>query len=380
MDHLKKGQIEVTFNWIYVLIAGAVILLFFVGIIVKQKAASEEQLGSEVVRIMESIFTGAGVSEKTKNTIDTSGLADYTLSFSCEDYVGEYGIKGGSTTQNAIDPIFSPVEINSPSLSLWSLPYKLPFKVIDFLFVTSPNTKYFLIGDTPFVEEFLNETSANEQTKFVINAVSVSSVDQINPGDNFQIRIVDFTGTSITPGAPLPLPLQSWDDTKVTAVSFTGSNQLDYYQKQDSSWRRLNLRPVQIVSLGGERDAAKYAAIFSGNDQIYECNMKKAFRRLQRLNDVYGGLDLTAGEAGGKVGEMRMFYELTRPELQRSNPDCLGHIKTYPDGNLVTALRTHQVKTNVCLLQSSSCSDLIASASELRRINELLRVDCLTLY
>ncbi len=379
MNHLKKGQIEVTFNWIYVLIAGAVILLFFVGIIVKQKAASEEQLGSEVVRIMESIFTGAGVSEKTKNTIDTSGLADYTLLFSCDDYVGEYGIKGGSMTQNAIDPIFSPAEIRSSSLSLWSLPYKLPFKVIDFLFVTSPNTKYFLLGDTPFVEEFLNETSAHEQTRFVINALRVASPDQIDPGDNFQIRIVDFTGTMITADAPLPLILQSWDDTKVTAISFTASNQVDYYQKQGTSWRRLNVRPVQIVSPGGERDAAKYAAIFSGNDQIYECNMKKAFRRLQRVNEVYGGLDLTT-DVGGKAAEMQTYYEVTRPELQPSHPNCLGYLKTYPEGNIITALRTHQIKTRVCLLESSSCSDLISSASELRRINELLRVDCLTLY
>ena len=270
MNRMKKGQIEVTFNWLYVLIAGAVILLFFVGIIVKQKAASEEQLGTEVVRIMESIFTGAGVSEKTKNTIDTSGLVDYTFLFSCTDHVGEYGIKGGSIVQNAIDPIFSPTEINSPSLSLWSLPYKLPFKVIDFLFVTSANTKYFLIGNTPFIAEFLNETVSNTETRFVINAVSVSSVDQIDPGDNFQIRIVDFTGTSIAAGASLPVQLQSWDDSKITAVSFTASNQIDYYQKQGASWRRLNPRPVQIVSLGRERDAAKYAAIFSGNDLIYE--------------------------------------------------------------------------------------------------------------
>ena len=59
---MKKGQIQVTFNWIYITIAGAVILLFFFGIVVKQKAASEEKLSIEVVRILESILTGAGVS------------------------------------------------------------------------------------------------------------------------------------------------------------------------------------------------------------------------------------------------------------------------------------------------------------------------------
>ena len=32
-----KGQVEVTFNWVYILIAGAVILLFFVSLVVRQK-------------------------------------------------------------------------------------------------------------------------------------------------------------------------------------------------------------------------------------------------------------------------------------------------------------------------------------------------------
>ena len=80
----KKAQIQVTFSWVYILIAGAVILLFFIGIVVKQKSISEENLATDVVRVMESIFTGAGVSEKTKNFVDISGLADYTLYFNCE--------------------------------------------------------------------------------------------------------------------------------------------------------------------------------------------------------------------------------------------------------------------------------------------------------
>ena len=61
MVNEKKAQIQVTFNWVYILIAGAVILLFFIGIVVKQKAVSEENLATDVVRVMESIFTGAGV-------------------------------------------------------------------------------------------------------------------------------------------------------------------------------------------------------------------------------------------------------------------------------------------------------------------------------
>ena len=71
----KKAQIQFTFNWIYILIAGMVILIFFVSIVAKQKTSSEEHLNAEVVRVMESIFTASGVSEKTKNFIEKKILS-----------------------------------------------------------------------------------------------------------------------------------------------------------------------------------------------------------------------------------------------------------------------------------------------------------------
>src|SRR3989338_1793666 len=110
----KKAQMEITFNWVYILIAGAVILLFFVGLVARQKVVSEERLSGEIVEVMSSILVGAGVSEKTKNFIDVSGLADYTLYFQCLDGISEFGIKDRpARTQNSIDPVFAPRESQS---------------------------------------------------------------------------------------------------------------------------------------------------------------------------------------------------------------------------------------------------------------------------
>ncbi len=39
----KKGAIEIQFNWLFVLIVGAVILIIFSGIIIKQKNISVEK-------------------------------------------------------------------------------------------------------------------------------------------------------------------------------------------------------------------------------------------------------------------------------------------------------------------------------------------------
>lgn len=359
----KSAQIQVTFNWVYILIAGAVILLFFVGLVVKQKAASEEHLATEVVQIMESILTGAGVSEKTKNFIPTGGLIDYVFFFNCEDGLGEFGVKGkGNPAQNPVDPLFAPLEIQTSQLILWSLPYKLPFKVIDFTFVTSSNTKYFLLGEDPFINEFINATEG-------FNVEQVIDLNEVDPGKNFQVRIVDFAGTNFKIQG-IHSKLQAMDDDKITAVSFTGTNQVDYYQKSGDSWKKLNKDPVQIISIDKERDAAKYAAIFAGNHQVYQCNMEKAFQRLKYLIEVYEG----------KVSEMETYYS-SDPLLAVG--ECYNHIKTDGyDPNVNSALSSLKNSAAACSIKYSGCFGLIEAANKLKTANKNLgeKGDCLTLY
>lgn len=364
----KQGQVEVTFNWVYVLIAGAVILLFFIGLVVRQKAVSEEQLSIEVVRIMESIFTGAGVSEKTKNFIDISGLAEYTLYFGCSNEVGEYGILGTSArAENAIDPFFAPKEIKASQLIVWSLPYRLPFKVIDFLFITSSNTQYIVLGEVPFATEFVNSTQGFN----VQHLVSRQEYEQIDPGHNFQVRIIDTVGTTLTAGSGVPLLLQSLGNERVTGVSF-GQGAVTYYSKNNENKWEQQGAAVPMVSLDEERDAAKYAAIFAADADMYQCNLKKAFRRLELINEVYGGKE---NEPGGKIQQLLNYYG-GHPESLCKNP------LVERQDNLVTALASHQRNAAACRLDASTCTNLIASARALRTANKALAElgDCITLY
>ena len=364
----KKGQIEVTFNWVYILIAGAVILLFFIGIVVRQKSASEEQLSIQVVRTMESIFTGAGVSEKTKNFIDIGGLAQYTLYFGCKEGVGEYGIKGTSArSENAIDPFFAPAEIKSSQLIVWSLPFHFPFKVIDFLFITSGNSKYVVIGDVPFATEFLKATHGFNTALIT----SKSEYDQVDPGNNFQVRVVDLIGTTLVPLGEVPLLLRGMDNARVTGVSFKNGI-VTYFQKNnDGKWEQKG-SPVPLLSLDEERDAVKYAAIFAADGEMFGCGMNKALRRLELVNEVYGGKE---NEPGGKLGELLHFYA-GHPESR-----CVDPLTDRAE-NVVKVMASHQRNTIACRLDSNTCINLIGSARSVRNANKALteQGDCITLY
>ncbi len=360
---MPKAQVEVTFNWIYVLIAGGVILFFFFGLVLRQKETSEERLGADLVTTLKSIFVGAGAAEKTKNFISTGGLSEYTLYFQCDNKLSTFGIEGTSTrAEDAITPIFTPSFIKSSQLIAWSLPYKLPYKVTDLLMVTAPTTKYYLIGDQDFAQEFLNATD-----KFNREIVSLGEHDQINPEQNFEVRIVDLDGNVIVPGDKVPTLLQVMDDDKVTGVSFQGERVI-YYQKQSDTWKKLHINPLSIVSLGGEKDAAKYAAIFAGNDQLYQCNMQKAFQRLRFLTEVYYG----------KTRELVSYYE-SHPELLQSG-NCLVYLKTSPN-NLDMNLKSYLGAAQACSIDSDRCANLITQARVIEKLNDNLQAEgCITLY
>ena len=380
----KSAQIQVTFNWIYIMIAGAMILLFFIGIIVKEKAASEERLSAEVVEIMESIFTGASLSEKTKNFIDTSGLVDYTLYFDCDAGVSEFGLQGYSYyASDSVNPLFAPLELSTSRLVLWSLPYRLPFKVIDFLFVTSANTKYFLVGNDPnFINEF-NDATDTDNPLLKLNWEQLFDLNDIDPGGNFQVRIVDLDGTTVDVGKPLPEKLLTMGDKKVTAISFgkLGANTVDFYQKSGQVWKKLNPNPIRILSIDQERDAAKYGAIFAGSLEGYQCNMMKAFKKLDKLVAVYGGEKMSEN-IGGKLEDIVEFYE-SNPETSLTT-ECLNYLTTY-DENVYTSLRSMQNQIKTCLVfqgEQGKCFDLITHADTLRKTNQILSEtgDCISLY
>ena len=379
LSHSRKGQVQLTVNWIYIVIAGAVILLFFAGLVVKGKDAAEKNIAEDVVQVMGNVFTGAGVSEKTKNRIETSGLAEFTFQFTCMEGVSTFGIKDKTNSvQDTTQPTFSPEEIKTTRMLLWSLPYKLPYKIVDLLFVTSVNTKYFLIAfdDIDFVNEFDTATDDSDKT-MKINWQSITTLEDVDPKGNFQIRIVDLDGIYVKENGDVPVKALKLADDKVTAVTFLSGNLVQYYQKQGTVWSKKG-KPVEMVSLGGKRDAAKYAAIFANDGNQYTCNMLKAYKRLGLVNKVYQG----------KLQDLQSYYT-KNSQLSLTKAGCYGlaGVEGFAfEQNLKNEMEAYQNKIETCIfeskegLASTSCQDFVGLANAISNINQELQSECISLY
>lgn len=368
----KKGQIAVTFNWVYVLIAGAIILLFFAGVIVKQKASAEERLEGEIVRVMDSILVGAEIAESQKDFVDVSGLESYILEFKCEGDYSVFGIKGGASVELPTRAIFAPKEIRTTTLILWSLPYELPYKVADLLMVSSVNTKYFIVGGegTAFrseLEKTLDFSTVDDEAKFNYELVSDINYDTIVPGNNFHVTVVYLDPVNPADWGNIPAELDMMEPERLSAVDVSGG-EITFYKKEVGSFKWKEEGAVPLVSLGEERDAAKYVAIFAGDKEGYECGMKKAFRRMELVNEVYEG----------KLEEMKTYYG---DSLVLNQPTC-QHILEGQDGSVEKVFGQLKEATSSCVAGSfGACNDIIGFAASLKDLNKELSIGgCIGLY
>jgi len=361
----KSGQVQVTFNWLYVLLAGGVILLFFAGIVVNQKESSEKSLSIEIIEDLDSIFTGAYVSDKTQDKLPTAGLRNHIFSFECSDGVTEYGLEEqGIVRQDNLIPIFSPRRIKTENIYWWSVPYKFPFPIINLLIISSENTKYYLLGDSSFSQTLLNDAK-----KFNLEHLSTDSYpDQVIPTKNYQVRIIDFDG-QLSEGSEVPVGLHYMGNDKVTLVSFNANNEANYYQMADNPaggkvWEKMGPL-VRIISLGGEPDSAKYAAIFSASPEDYKCGMKKVFRRMKYVAELY----------------LARFYEIKDyHESNLNDGDCV--IKLQDRETLFVLLKSQAEACETSYGSDlGSCLELLETAQKIKDYNEELELlSCINIY
>jgi len=147
---MGKGQIQLQFNWIFVIIAGAIILSFFAGFAIKYKGLQEEKGKIEVLNSLNDAFTSLQSSYfPTKVEIDLPS----NLMIGCNEGVVSFNVGGKSYATDNL--IFSSGEMKG-KVVIWYMPYKMPFKIANFYYVASKTQEIYIVPEAG-TEEFANE-------------------------------------------------------------------------------------------------------------------------------------------------------------------------------------------------------------------------------
>jgi len=306
----KKGLVEVQFNWIFILIVGVAILLFFISASFWYKDNENRKIASQVMVKLQTAITGSGQSSRTATQME---IPNVELNFRCDanecsgsgcasDFMFE---DTGVAKDTTMDIIFTPNTIESNYLHIWTQEFKVPYKVTNFMYFSSPSVRYFVVynendDSAQISQRFYEKLKKNSFLE--VARIKSSEITSIAYNNEYLLRFVVFSGlTNVNPSNSVKMG--TWDAIFVSGnldhgtVTF-GKKAVNGNQVPDSTKSYPYLGTTSLIG-----------AMYSEEYGMYECNMKKALLRLQTVNDVYlertkALYDIFAGD-----GKCQYYYD-----------------------------------------------------------------------
>ncbi len=262
----KKADVEIQFNWIFVLIAGAVILFFFVSIINTQKKTSEEKLAQTSLTNLESILMGAETTPGTLHAIETPNI---DTKFDCNSYYV------GSTKKDIKDSVvFAPDLVKGKQMQVLTLNFDMPFRITNFVYVTHPNIRYIFVynesdlGSKKLFEQVNSTLPDNFKREVYKSTDSLPST----PNNNYKVKVVFF----YQPANPFNLS-NLGRDVKALAINPSQANQsIIFYNFTAQKGWSYYLNTSTLIG-----------AIFAEDKAVYDCATSKALKKTNIASQIY---------------------------------------------------------------------------------------------
>lgn len=274
----KRAQVEAGFNWVFIIIAGAIILLFFAGVAVWYQAKQETKIAGQVVINLDSIFTNAIESPKTAKSIN---IPEVPLFFSCYDECNEFGCpsefsSGGVSRDKSMEVLFTMEKLEANNIITWSLNFNMPYKITNFLYLTNDQTRYVLIYDAASEDFFheVNDLLTSDNPYLNIEVISYNDIDSLEDHNDDFVRLVSFVDSA--------------------GFQYNEDDFAEFYTKSPFDLITLDGDESSgMIYYGSESGVPYYGlpmllgAIFSPNSEFYKCNVNKALLLSSYVSEVY---------------------------------------------------------------------------------------------
>ena len=289
---LKKGALEISFSWLFAIVAGIIIVFLAIFISSKIMNSGQEALsaktGKEIGIVLSPLETEFEAAQATAITVPV----ETRINNKCDEKDGFFGTQGIQLDQKRMKKwvetdlnikfenkyIFSLAQIEGKTFYIFSKPFEYPYKVADLFFFIPSKTRYcFNDAPTQIKEEILN---LQNQTYILLENCSERDTSVcFNEG-----------GCNIT-------------------VTFNGLN---------SGIVEKNEEQMYFSGVDSQKTSAlMYAAIFS-EKSVYECQVKRLMARFGELAEIYltkeyvlkeKGCEDTLGQSLGGLKEMSVSLE-----------------------------------------------------------------------
>lgn len=251
----NKGLLQISFAWLFAIIAGAIIIIIAVFAVSKIVHVGQYESGAETQKqigvLLNPLETGFQSGEVTSlllpvksriyNRCDNlSGIFGKQTIRLSQQSLGKWSIPPNGVSFNN-KYIFSNNVTEGKQFLLFSKPFNFPFKISDLIYLTSASDKYCFVNTPPDIyEELSNLNQKNILLKNTVEECPEKSINVCFSNENCDIN-VDYN-----------LGIVSKNNTEV-----------DF-----------------------NTDALMYGAIFASKN-IYECQLKRLMERETQLANLY---------------------------------------------------------------------------------------------
>jgi len=275
MSFKKKG-FQVSFSWLFAIIAGIFILFLAIYISVKVISNQSYEVDTTTAKEIEILLNPleTGFEEKSSTTMTTA--TDTRIYNHCYTF-GNFGEQGLQVAQKSFGKwsdagaeikfqnkyIFSNEIIEGKNFYLFSQKFEYPFKVADLIILLSPEKEYCFLNAP---EKVLDDSEVFPKNVKLIDCSSDAVRVCFDSGSNCDIKVNMFSET-------------------------VEKNEEKLYFS----------------------DELLYAAIFS-DEEIYECQVKRLMKRASELSELYLKKAVLVKQDGcdsNVDGELTQFADLT---------------------------------------------------------------------
>jgi len=266
MLNKKRGALEISFGWLFAILAGIFILFlaFYLGskIISSGQETVSAETGKEIGILLDPLET----SFESAQTTSISIPVETKIHNGC-NLEGDFGKQTIKLDQLSFNKwtetdiyvvfknkyIFSSEEIQGKKFYIFSKPVYFPFKVTDLIYMTSSMKDYCFVNAPLDIEE---EISNLNQKNLLVENCSTNDI----------------------------------------RVCFD-KNKCDINVDYSNGYVIKNNTKVYFSGLNGDYKPLMYAAIFS-DKEVYECQIKRLMLRIEELAVLYKNKELLTRKVG----------------------------------------------------------------------------------
>ncbi len=260
------------------MIAGAVILAFFLSLAMRARESGQQEAAIEVSNAVAAAFTGALQSPDAFNnqTSPLQGISfECSPSCECNFYIDPDGVRKATSFGEKI--IMAPPALRDRPLQLWTIPWALPLRAANMLIVSNEDYHLYIVHDDGDVTSSRIFARINKSLPRDFGAQHIAPDDVMRLEDT-GYPSYRFVFLSLDPQQYVPRGLRDAEDLSAVKIDDTGAA---FYEFDGGAWQRLTDVPYPA-----QHYPSAMAAMFARDPAMFACGMRNAYRKLSFISRI----------------------------------------------------------------------------------------------